>query len=482
MTRILPDGPQIDIHRALLARPDDYEGWREAARGFALAGIPPQAVTFEVAGESVGLFGEDAPLDAPAGRELRVPKNFAPLAKRAILHSDTERFNLLYALLWKLQTNRHALEDRADPLVDRLQRLAKEVGRDAHKMHAFVRFREVEDGDGTERMVAWFEPDHHIVRAEAGFFVRRFPNMRWSILTPEVCIHWDMERLTESAGATKADAPSGDGVEETWKTYYRSIFNPARVKVKAMQAEMPKKYWKNMPETALIPELLAGAQAREAAMIETSRSKAPAEVRVMSHAPIDSWEDLAREARARHHEETGNSGARLVFGEGNRQADLMLVGEQPGDEEDKAGRPFVGPAGQLLDVALQNAGIDRDALYVTNAVKRFKFEQKGKRRIHSKPNAGDIEHFQWWLGAERKLVAPNLTLALGATAARALLGKTVTISRIRSEPIELPGGGTGMVTVHPSYLLRLPDRDLAAQERQRFVDDLKRAADLAGVG
>ncbi|WP_343343953.1 UdgX family uracil-DNA binding protein [Sphingomicrobium sp. XHP0239] len=489
MTNILPDGPQIDHHRALLARPDDFEGWREAARGFVMAGVPPEAVTFEVAGEEVGLFGDDAPLDAEGGREVRVPKGFLPLARRAILHSDPERFSLLYALLWKLQTDRHMLEDRADPLVDRLHRLAKEVGRDAHKMHAFVRFREVADSDGEERMVAWFEPDHHIVRAEADFFVRRFTNMRWTILTPEVSIHWNGERLTESAGATKVDAPGGDGFEETWKTYYKSIFNPARVKVKAMQAEMPKKYWKNMPETALIPELLAGAQAREASMIETSRSRTPAQPKAdpMPDLPsepapaIESWDDLAREARARHHEDTGNSGTQLVFGEGNRDAALMLVGEQPGDEEDKAGRPFVGPAGQLLNDALEEAGIERETLYVTNAVKRFKFVQKGKKRIHSKPGAGDIEHFQWWLQAERQLVAPQITLALGATAARALLGKTVTISRVRSEPLELPGGGTGMVTVHPSYLLRLPDRDMAARERARFIDDLKRAQDLAAA-
>ena len=177
-------------------------------------------------------------------------------------------------MLLKLRVNRRAMEDRADPLLDRLERMAKEVRRDLHKMHAFVRFREVEDEEGA-RFVAFFEPDHHIVRATAGFFVRRFTIMRWSILTPELSIHWDGETLTEGPGATRGDAPDGDPVEAVWKTYYASIFNPARVKVKAMTKEMPKKYWKNMPETALIGELLAGAQKREAAMIETSRSQEP---------------------------------------------------------------------------------------------------------------------------------------------------------------------------------------------------------------
>ena len=156
------------------------------------------------------------------------------------------------------------------PLLDRIEKMAKEVRRDAHKMHAFVRFREVPEGDGQTRFVSWFEPEHHIVRSEAGFFVRRFANMRWSILTPDLSVHWDGERLTEGPGATRRDAPDGDPVEEVWKAYYASIFNPARVKVKAMTKEMPKKYWRNMPETALIGELIAGAQAREAEMIERS--------------------------------------------------------------------------------------------------------------------------------------------------------------------------------------------------------------------
>ncbi|WP_265528735.1 UdgX family uracil-DNA binding protein [Sphingomicrobium marinum] len=476
MTRILPDGPQIDIHRVALDRQDDFAGWRDAARGLAEAGVPPEAVTWTVEGQTDELFGSQPP-PAPSGGGFSVPKSFIGLATTVICHRDPERFSLLYAMLWKLRTNRRAMEDRADPLLDRLRKMEKEVRRDAHKMHAFVRFREVEDEDG-ERMVAWFEPDNYIVRREAGFFMRRFTNMRWSILTPQLCIHWDGETLRESPGATKADAPGGDPVEETWKTYYKSIFNPARVKVKAMTAEMPKKYWKNMPETEAIGELLASAQAREAAMIETSRAQ---ESLLDTAAPIASWEELAKLARERHGTDRTNSGTQLVFGEGNRNAALMLVGEQPGDEEDKAGQPFVGPAGQLLDEMLERAGIERSELYVTNAVKRFKFVQRGKKRIHAKPTAGDIEHYRWWVEAERELVQPGLTLALGATAARSITGKTVTISKVRGEELALPGGGTGMVTIHPSYLLRLPDEAARAEQRARFIDDLKRAADRAAA-
>ena len=206
-------------------------------------------------------------------------------------------------MLLKIRANRRAMEDRADPLLDRLERLAKEVRRDAHKMHAFVRFRELEDEGGT-RFVAFFEPDHHIVRREAGFFVRRFANMAWSILTPELSIHWDRETLREGPGATRADGPQGDPVEETWKTYYASIFNPARVKVKAMLKEMPKKYWANMPETALIAPLLAGAQAREAQMIDRSVAKEGLKHAVAAERALQAggnarkaWEALLADAR-----------------------------------------------------------------------------------------------------------------------------------------------------------------------------------------
>ena len=248
---MLDHGPMIDAHRITLAAEDDFDGWRDAARGLAEAGVPPEAIVWQVAGGEPDLFGDDA-IRAPAGPSFAVARAFVDLARRAICHSDPERFALLYAMLLKLRSNRHAMEDRADPLLDRLSLMAKDVRRDEHKMHAFVRFREVDTREGATRFVAWFEPGHHIVRLTAGFFVRRFANMRWSILTPELSIHWDGETLTEGPGATRRDAPDGDPVEETWKTYYASIFNPARVKVKAMTKEMPKKYWKNMPETCLL--------------------------------------------------------------------------------------------------------------------------------------------------------------------------------------------------------------------------------------
>ena len=152
-----------------------------------------------------------------------------------------------------------------------------------------------------------------------------------------------------------------------------------------------------------------------------------------------------------------------------------MVGEQPGDSEDLAGKPFIGPAGRMLDAALAEAGIDRRQVYVTNAVKHFKFEPRGKRRIHAKPDAGEIAACRWWLDIERAEVRPKLTLLLGASAARAVLGKTVAVTRVRGTLMELPDGGQAMVTVHPSYLLRLPDEAAKLREYAAFITDLRAA-------
>jgi probable DNA metabolism protein len=468
-TRATERGP---IRTVRLAAPDDFDGWREAARALALVGAAPGEIVWQVAGEAPDLFGAPAPAPAAAAGLFSVSRAFVKLAEAVVCHRDPERFALLYAMLVKLRERADALDDKADPLVHRLETMARAVRRDLHKMHAFLRFREVET-DAGPRFVAWFEPDHHIVRAAAGFFVRRFATMRWSILTPELALHWDGETLSEGPGASKADAPQGDPVEAVWKTYYASIFNPARVKIGAMLKEMPKKYWKNMPETALVAELVKGAQARESEMAAASAVKVGDNVE-------KSWASVRAEAMHCTRCDLYKYGTQTVFGEGPLDARILFVGEQPGDQEDLAGRPFVGPAGQLFDRALADAGVDRAHTYVTNAVKHFKFVRQGKRRIHDKPDGGEIAACRWWLQQELALIRPPLIVALGATAARALFGKVVTISSLRGRGHSLPEGET-WVTVHPSFLLRV--RDDKEAEYEKFVADLrrigKRAKELA---
>lgn len=452
-----------------LDAPDDFDGWRNAVKRLIGAGVDPAQLCWHVAGEVGDLFGAVA---EPVGGEARlaVPKAFIPLARAAILHSDPERFVLLHTLLADIIARTRRLDDRADPLVVRIEGLAKNVRRDIHKMRAFVRFRKVDEGD---RYVAWFEPDHHIVRANATFFIDRFASMHWSILTPAVSIHWDGKRLSEGPGAVRGDAPDGDPVEDAWKRYYASIFNPARLKVGAMMKEMPRKYWHNMPETALIGELVAGAQARSAAMISAGTPLPQAgEVKADT---LDAWAVLRSEAHRCKRCPLFGDATQMVWGQGPLDAPLMLVGEQPGDQEDVSGNPFVGPAGQILDGALEEAGIDRQAIYLTNAVKHFKFVQQGKRRLHQSPTAGEIDACRWWMDRERALIRPRMTLALGASAARSLFGKTMPVARSRGMLLTAADGGAARITVHPSYLLRLPDADMAESVRRHFVADLRAA-------
>lgn len=455
------------MFRVTLDAPDDFEGWRDAARGLVLADVPPESVHWHVAGEPGDLLSDAAvPPPVATGAGMTVPRAFPDLARSAILHADPERFALLYTLLWRLKAQPGLIADHADPLVRRLEGLAKAVRRDIHKMRAFLRFREVAEDGG--RFVAWFEPEHHIVRANARFFVDRFAAMRWSILTPALSLHWDGEALAEGPGAARGDAPEGDPAEAVWKAYYAAIFNPARLKIGAMMKEMPRKYWKNMPETALVPQLIAGAQAREASMIAAAPNAAGSNAEAALAA-------LRAEAAACTRCPLHRPATQTVFGEGPVDAAMMLVGEQPGDQEDRAGRPFVGPAGQLLDRALAEAGIDRAGVYVTNAVKHFKFEPRGTWRIHAKPDAGEIDVCRWWIEQEAMIVRPKLIVMLGATAARAMTGRAVTIGRERGRAVTLADGATGWITVHPSFLLRIDDAARAAAEYARFVEDLRGA-------
>lgn len=450
-----------------LADDEDFEGWRDAARRLAIAGVAPSDVQWQVGDGPGDLFAAAEALPPPDIQSgFSVPRSFLSLAETVVCHSDPQRFALLYAFLLELRRRPKAMEDSADPALQRLERMAREVRRDIHKMRAFLRFREVATDEGPH-FIAWFEPDHHILRSNAGFFVRRFATMRWSILTPQLSAHWNVQELAFGPGSTRAEAPQADDAEEAWKAYYAAIFNPARVKISAMTREMPKKYWKNMPETALIGELIAGAQSREREMVASSNMQ-------IGDNALAAWEAVRSEAMGCTRCHLYKLGTQTVFGEGPLDADIMLVGEQPGDQEDLAGRPFVGPAGQVLDRALSDAGIDRSRTYVTNAVKHFKFQPRGKRRIHQKPDGAEIEACRWWLEQERVLIRPPITVALGATAARSLFGKVVTISATRGKPHALEEGGEAWVTVHPSYLLRIPEAERKAQEYDRFVKDLAR--------
>jgi len=484
------------MRTAVLASETDFDGWRRAAREMRLAGVEPAAARFVVSGGEAqgGLF--DTPDAAPArfnryeAKEMTVPRAFMDLAREVILHRSSDRFDLMYRLLWRLGNEPDLMKVISDRDVAEATERAKNVSRASHKMKAFVRFRQTEDARG-EAWVAWFEPPHRVLEKTAPFFQRRFTTMRWSILTPDGMAHWDTQRLNFGPAATRDMAPAEDEVEEFWKTYYASTFNPARLSLKTMQGEMAKGYWKNLPEAALIPELAAASLMRTEAMVASptpspnarfARAVAPDlhAARPDVEAVPDSLDAVVRGVAACRRCPLYRDATQGVCGEGPKAARLMIVGEQPGDQEDLAGRAFVGPAGQVLDAALEEAGIDRSDVYVTNAVRHFKHEPRGKRRLHRTPDAGEVQACRWWLDAERRLVRPKAVLALGATAGLALLGRKPAVTKERGRVLALDDGSAGMVTVHPSYLLRLPDRELQAVARRDFVADLIAVRRLVG--
>ncbi len=254
-----------------------FESWRDRARELLALRVPPDDVLWSDDAQEPGLFAttDDA---TPRGAVPKVPPAFLDMARSVAAHSDARRWGVLYRVLWRLTHGgeRHLLAVPTDRDVRHLAQWCKAIGRDIHKMHAFVRFRLVatDQATGREQFVAWFEPEHRIVRLAARFFEKRFAGMDWSILTPLECAHWDGSALHFTSGVPRSAAPDEDALDELWRTYYRSIFNPARLKVRAMQSEMPKKYWKNLPEASLIAGLIAGSSARVQAMLESEERPA----------------------------------------------------------------------------------------------------------------------------------------------------------------------------------------------------------------
>jgi uracil-DNA glycosylase len=252
------------------------KAWRAHARSLVARRVPPEQVVWRSEKDQALLaFGSAPDNAAPVENAVRAPKAFIDLAETALCADVADRFALPYALLWRLQSERGLLAIQSDPQVARLCDHAKRVRRDAHKMKAFVRFREIEsEGVKRRRFMAWFEPDHFTLERTAPFFARRFGDMDWSILTPKLCAYCADGALSFAPGIMKPDMPSDDA-DDLWRTYFANIFNPARLKVKAMQSEMPKKYWKNLPEAELIPALIASAEDRVRAMRDAAPTQPP---------------------------------------------------------------------------------------------------------------------------------------------------------------------------------------------------------------
>jgi uracil-DNA glycosylase family protein len=400
-----------------------------------------------------------------------VPRGFLELAQDAIQHRSDERFALLYRLLWRLtHGERGLLETPADPLVRRIEAMARAVRNEIEATKESLRFRTVATPAG-EWDIAWCAPEHHVLESVAAIFARSRGGRRWSIVTPERSAHWNRGDLRLAAGAARVAVATDEAFERYWRAQYASLF--AAADPRGVDAGTRSREWSGLPEATLIKPLFRTTpeRAQQALDAASSGSLATAD-RAVRPPGLD---DLRRQIARCRACPLYQSATQAVVGEGPPDARIMLVGEQPGDQEDLAGRPFVGPAGQILDRALAEAGIDRSQVYVTNAVKHFKFTARGKRRIHQKPELREITACRSWLDHEIALVKPRLIMALGASAARALLGRSVPVGASRGRMFSLPSSIPVAVTIHPSYILRLPDQEQRAAEYAHLVADLKAA-------
>ena len=306
--------------------------------------------------------------------------------------------------------------------------------------------------------------------------------------------HWDGEELTFGPGAHRVAMRPPRTRRGAWRTYYQNIFNPARLKVKAMQAEMPKKYWRNLPEASLIPgydrrsgEGRDGHDCQDADDAGAASRQDPGQT--LARAPAGRRADDA--STRRFHCRTARERRRLPplpalarrdpdrVRRRTEDARVVFVGEQPGDQEDIAGKPFVGPAGKVFDAILDEAGIDRLKVYVTNAVKHFKFEPRGKRRIHAKPNAGEVQACRWWLDKELASSSRTSSWRSAQPPRSRCSASRSPITKMRGQTVEREDGLKVFITIHPSFILRIREPDDKAAERARFLADMKAVRKLA---
>lgn len=455
-----------------------YDAWHEKARMLLERGIAPDQVIWTTADAPQPLLAggsadvEALPtLDRP--NRFTVPRRFVETARLATHHAAPERWALIYRVLWRIVNGeRQLMQNELDGDVRTLGALAQSVTRDVERMKAFVRFRAI-GPQGAEHFVAWHRPDHDVASLVATHFADRYPNMQWSIFTPQSSIHWDGRQVRREAGVPASAIPSEDSTraaEALWRTYYAAAFNPARANERKVSRDIPQRFRQTLPEASLITPLLAEASPRTerlrsstgGATVRTSvpASKDLAVLREAVHACTAC--DLYRHA------------TQPVFGIGPPSASIVLVGEQPGDCEDIQGKPFVGPAGALLDRALATAGIQRDTVYVTNAVKHFAWEPRGKRRIHRTPRLSEMQACRPWVEAELASIAPEWIVCLGGTAARSLLGPQARVNTLRGRVLTGHSWAPNIVvTLHPAAVLRADGEAAQEQAFASMVEDLK---------
>jgi probable DNA metabolism protein len=451
--------------------------------------VPPEAVTWSSPQVGGDLFTSAAPAAepappaalalAPSKTPPHVPRSLMDMLQSAACCRVPDRWAFLYRVMWRWQLGQHDVQSPADEDGARLNAMVKAVRREEHDMHAYIRFRERPVDAGAPRFVAWYEPQHDVLPQVARHFVSRMGKVSWLIATPEASVLWDGHTLHNTGPLVGKSEELDDSGEALWLTYYRSIFNPARLNTTVMQQHIPSHRWKNLPEGKIVTQMVSDAAmgARKVGQFEAVGQRKGTTIPIAPESAQPERQQPTKLDECRRCP-LWEAATQAVPGDGPQQARIMFVGEQPGDQEDLAGQPFVGPAGKLLDQVCQAAGVDRDTIYVTNAVKHFKWEPRGKRRLHKTPAQREVEACRYWLDKEMASVQPTVIVALGATALKSLLRTdNVVLKHSLGKPMQVDGRWV-VTTYHPSYVLRVPSEDAKREAFSIMVASLKLAQEL----
>ena len=487
-----PGGGASAASAAAAGRPvlvHSFDEWRTAARDLLAHKVAPSAVQWISHKDDGDLFSGGAEAGAPqppkqGSATVRISRKLMEMLQTAACCRVPNRWAFLYLVMWRWQQGEQDVLSAADEDGAKLHGMVKAVRREEHDMHAYIRFRERREEAGPPRFVAWFEPSHDVLPQVARHFAARMGRITWMIATPEASVMWDGATLHSTGPLMRGPEDIDDAGEALWLTYYRSIFNPARLNADLMHGHIPSRFWKNLPEGAVVPGMVSQA-ATGARQVGQTRSVGErggtvipiAADKAQPQRETPSTLDACRRC------ELWKDATQAVGGIGPATARIMLVGEQPGDQEDLAGLPFVGPAGKLLDRAMSQADVERRDIYLTNAVKHFKWEPRGKRRMHKTPAQREVEACSHWLDSELAQVRPDVVVALGSTALKALTGNPhATLKDVLGKPF-MHGGRWIVVIYHPSYVLRVPGEDLKAEAFEVMVDGLREAKRLQlGIG
>lgn len=472
-----------------------FEEWRSAVRELLAHDVAPHAVQWTTGAGSADLFplpepaaetalqaaGESAKTPHGLCSPLHLPRKMVEMLQTAACFRAADRWAFLYRVVWRWRNGEQDVLSAADEDGKRLHAMVKAVHREEHDMHAYVRFRERPAGAEPPRFVAWYEPAHEVLPRVARHFARRMGNTSWMIATPDATVLWNGAELRYAGALLQGAADIDDAGESLWLTYYRSIFNPARLNTRVMQSHIPSRFWKNLPEGALVPAMVAeasaGARRHGQAQPVGLRSGAVIPITPERAQPLRPVPAMLEECRRC---QLWRTATQAVEGSGPGDARIMLVGEQPGDLEDLAGEPFVGPAGQLLDRVIEQSGLSRRELYLTNAVKHFKWEPRGKRRLHKTPAQEELAACRHWLQEELASVRPEVVVALGGTALKSLLGRNAPkLTDLIGKPFRHDGYWI-VASYHPAYVLRTPDEQSKQNATDVMADALRQARLLAG--